>query len=74
MPTMEASYEVKGGRLLVNHEAIPLRVGVVAVALARAGWKGYEGPLSRELVDRVLTLDQRISILALAKEIETSAA
>jgi hypothetical protein len=74
MTTMNANYEVKSGKLLVNGEAIPLRKGVVGVALARAGWKGLDGPLSRELVDQVLRLDQRISVLALAREIGTSAA
>jgi hypothetical protein len=74
MTTMNANYEVKGGKLLVNGEAIPLRMGVIYVALARAGWKGFEGPLSRELVDKVLALDRRISLLALAREIQISAA
>jgi len=74
MMTTNAKYEVKNGRLLVNDEAIPLRTGVIYVALARAGWKGYEGPLDRDMVDRVLKLDRRVSILALEREIQTSAA
>jgi len=74
MMTMNAKYEVKNGKLLVNDEAIPLRTGIVYVALARAGWKGYEGPLDRDMVDRVLQLDRRISLLALARELQTSAA
>ena len=74
MVAMNANYEVKGGKLIVNGEAIPLRTGIVYVALARAGWKGYEGPLGNDLVDRMLKLDRRISLLALAREIENPAA
>jgi len=74
MMTTNAKYEVKNGKLLINDEAIPLRTGIVYVALARAGWRGYEGPLERELVDKVLQLDRRISLLALAQELRTSAA
>jgi hypothetical protein len=74
MTTMNAKYEVKNGKLLVNDEAIPLRAGIIYVALARAGWRGYEGRLDRDLVDKMLKLDQRISLLALARELATSAA
>jgi hypothetical protein len=68
-----ASYEVKGGKLLVNSEPIPLRKGIVYVALARAGWDGHEGPLTPGLVESVLRLDRRVSLLALAAEINSAA-
>jgi hypothetical protein len=70
--TTNARYEVKGGRLLVNGEGVPLRMGVVDAALARAGRKGYEGPLSGDLALKVLHLDRRVSLLALAREIEAA--
>jgi len=74
MMTNDARYEVKEGRLFVNSEAVPLRKGIVYLALARAGWNGVEGPVSRELFEKVLDADRRISIYALAQEIESSAA
>ena len=69
----EASYEVKDGRLLVNGEAIPLRKGIVYVALARAGWNGHEGPLPVRLVADMLRMDRRVSLLALARETQPAA-
>jgi hypothetical protein len=74
MPTKTANYEVKGKKLWVNGESIPLRMGVVYVALKRAGLRDYEGPLTRAVVDEVLQLDRRISLLALKAEIAASAA
>ena len=74
MMNPEARYEVKDGRLLVNSEAVPLRKGIIYAALARAGWNGYEGPISRDFFEKILTADRRISIFALAREIENSAA
>ena len=74
MRTNDARYEVKDGRLLVNSEAVPLRKGIVYAALARAGWDGHDGLVSRELFDKVLDADRRISIFALGRELETSAA
>ena len=69
----EASYEVKDGQLLVNGEAIPLRKGIVYVALARAGWNGHEGPLPVRLVADMLRMDRRVSLLALARETQPAA-
>lgn len=74
MTTNDARYEVKDGRLLVNSEAVPLRKGLVYAALARAGWDGHDGLVSRELFEKVLDADRRISIFALGRELETSAA
>ena len=74
MTTNDARYEVKNGRLLVNSEAVPLRKGIVYAALARAGWDGHDGLVSRELFEKVLDADRRISIFALGRELETSAA
>jgi hypothetical protein len=70
----DANYEVKGGMLFVNGESVPLRKGLIYAALARAGWKGVDGPVSRELFDKVVEADRRISIVALAIQLESSAA
>jgi hypothetical protein len=73
MINTHAQYEVKEGRLFVNHERIPLRKGVVYAALARAGRPGYEGPLPPEVAEAMLRLDRRISLMALARETEPAA-
>jgi len=69
----DARYEVKEGILYVNGEAIPLRKGIVYAALARAGWNGHEGLLPIQLVADMLRMDRRVSLLALADEIEPAA-
>lgn len=69
----EASYEVREGKLLVNGEAVPLRKGIVYAALARAGWNGHEGPLPLTLVADMLRLDRRVSMMALAAEVDSAA-
>lgn len=71
MMDTRARYEVKDGKLIVNSESIPLRKGIVYAALARAGWNGYEGPLPSELVETMLRLDRRVSLMALARESQT---
>ena len=73
MTPREARYEVTGGKLFVDGESIPLRKGVVYVALARAGWTGHEGPLPPALAQEMFRLDRRVSLLALARETEPAA-
>jgi hypothetical protein len=72
MISHEAQYEVKDGVLYVNGDAIPLRKGIVYAALARAGWNGHEGPLPFKLVTNMLSLDRRVSMMALAREIDAA--
>ncbi|RPH37084.1 MAG: hypothetical protein EHM91_15435 [Planctomycetota bacterium] len=69
----EAHYEVRDGKLFVDGEAVPLRKGIVYVALARAGWNGHEGPLPLKLVADMLRLDRRVSLMALARETQSVA-
>jgi hypothetical protein len=73
MISQDAEYEVKEGKLFVNHESIPLRKGIVYAALIRAGWRGHEGRLPADLVETMLRLDQRVSVIALAREIQSAA-
>jgi hypothetical protein len=68
-----ASYEVRDGKLFVNSEPVPLRKGIVYVALARAGWNGHEGPLASDVVESMLRLDRRLSLMALAREVQSAA-
>ena len=74
MMRLDNLYEVKGGTLFVNGESVPLRKGIIYTALARAGWNGTEGPLSRQLFEKVLDADRRVSIVSLALQLESSAA
>jgi len=73
MVNPNARYEVRDGKLLVNSEPIPLRKGIVYVALARAGWNGHEGLLTTDVVESMLRLDQRVSLMALAREVQSAA-
>ena len=73
MISRDATYEVKEGKLFVNGESIPLRKGIIYAALVRAGWKGREGSLPPELVEAMLRLDQRVSVIALAREAQSAA-
>ena len=68
-----ARYELNGGKLLVNGEVVPLRKGIVYLALAKAGWDGHEGPLSPELVESMLRLDRRISLMAFSTRTQPAA-
>jgi len=66
MTNPDARYEVKNGQLLVNGDPVPLRKGILFRALVRAGWRGDDGTLPPPLVESVLRLDRRISLLALS--------
>lgn len=68
MMNEEARYEILGGKLFVNGEAIPLRKGIVYAALARAGWNGHEGILPLRIVTDMLRMDRRVSLMALSAE------
>jgi hypothetical protein len=69
----DARYELKDGTLLVNDEPIPLRKGAIYRALARAGWRGLDGTLPPALVESMLRLDRRVSLLALSRDSQPAA-
>lgn len=58
-----ATVELKEGRLIIDGTLIPLSKGSIFLALLKAGWRGAEGLLSAELVDRILVIDPRIGAL-----------
>jgi hypothetical protein len=68
VPEMEQvmTYEVNRGELKVNGAAIPLRRGLILLALARAGWRGADGILTEEFARRLVMADPRIGIAGLA--------
>jgi hypothetical protein len=59
------TYEVQDGRLIVDGRSLPLNKGLVLVALLKAGWRGFDGPLSADLGLRTLEADPRIGALVL---------
>lgn len=64
MGDLKTTFEVKNGLLSVDGRVIPLRRGMVMVALLKAGWKGVEGILPLDLVRRAFQLDLRLATLA----------
>jgi hypothetical protein len=69
----ESGYEIFRGSL--RHEGRPVLVprGLLYVALARAGWRGEDGPLSVELVQRLRLADPRLPHLYLRPGRESAA-
>jgi len=69
----ESGYEIQQGILL--HEGRPLFVpkGLLYVALARAGWRGVDGPLTLDLIRRLRLADPRLKILYLRPERDAAA-
>ena len=47
---------------------IPIPKGLLYVLLARAGWRGADGPLSHEFVRHLRSLDPRLSQLYLRSD------
>jgi hypothetical protein len=64
----DSGYDILEGVLRCH--AIPVFVpkGLLYVALARAGWRGVDGPLSLDMVRRLRLADPRLSHLYLRPE------
>jgi hypothetical protein len=56
--------EVRNGLLKLNGQTLPLRKGIILLALARAGWAGGEGDLSGDLFRGLLRADPRVAFAA----------
>ena len=61
-------YEVVRGGLCRDGVPVPIPKGLLYVMLARAGWKGADGPLSLEFVRRLRRLDPRLDHLYLRSD------
>lgn len=67
------AYEIIRGGLQRDGEPVPIPKGLLYLALARAGWKGDDGPLSGDFVRRLRALDPRLSHLWLRADRESAA-
>jgi hypothetical protein len=67
------AYEILRGGLHRDGEPVPIPKGLLYLLLARAGWKGRDGPLSAEFVRRLRRLDPRLPHLYLPDERESAA-
>jgi hypothetical protein len=68
-----SGYEIIRGGLHQGGRAVPIPKGHLYLALARAGWRGEDGPLSVDMVRRLRLLDRRLSVLYLLPDRETAA-
>lgn len=53
--------EVRQGELRINGLPLPLRKGIILLALAKAGWTGTDGVLTDDLMRRLFLADPRIA-------------
>jgi hypothetical protein len=68
-----SGYEMIRGGLHRAGRAVPIPKGHLYLALARAGWRGEDGPLSLDLIRRLRLLDRRLSALYLPPDHEAAA-
>ena len=66
-------YEIVNGVLHRDGRPIPVPKGLLYLALARAGWKGEDGPLSADFVRRLRGLDPRLAHLYLPLDLDAAA-
>jgi len=59
--TGDSGFEIYRGELRRWGAAIPIPKGLLFVLLARAGWRGQDGPLSHEFMVRFRQIDPRLS-------------
>lgn len=67
------AYEIIRGGLFRDGEPLPIPKGFLFLVLARAGWKGEDGPLTAEFVRHLRSLDPRLSHLYLRGDREAAA-
>jgi len=54
--------EVHRGQLTVKGVVVPLRKGLILLALAKAGWRGTDGTLTEDFVRVLFRADPRIQV------------
>jgi hypothetical protein len=64
--------EIIDGALWVNGRASDIPRGLLFVLLARAGWRGEEGPIPPEMALRLRSLDPRFRFLYLPPDSEAA--
>jgi hypothetical protein len=68
-----SGYEIIRGGLRQDGRIIDIPKGLLYLALARAGWRGEDGPLSLDMIRRLRLLDRRLSALYLRPDRESAA-
>jgi hypothetical protein len=68
-----SGYEILRGGLHFGGRPVDVPRGLLYVQLARAGWKGEDGPLSLDFVRRLRLLDPRMSLFYLRPDREAAA-
>jgi hypothetical protein len=66
-------FEILQGRLWIDGRLSAIPKGLLYVLLARAGWKGEEGPVSLEMILRLRALDPRFRFLYLPPQADAAA-
>jgi hypothetical protein len=66
-------YEIVRGGLRRDGDPVPIPKGLLYLALARAGWKGEDGPLTADFVRRLRGLDPRLAHLYLPLDHDAAA-
>jgi hypothetical protein len=68
-----SGYEILRGGLHRDGRDLEVPKGLLYLALARAGWKGEDGPLSIAMIGRLRLMDRRLSVLYLRPDRESAA-
>jgi hypothetical protein len=66
-------YEIVNGILRRDGDPVAIPKGLLYLAMARAGWKGEDGILSREFVRRLRLIDPRLAHLYMPLDRGTAA-
>jgi hypothetical protein len=66
-------YEIVNGGLRRDGDPVQVPKGLLYLALARAGWRGNDGPLTVDFVQRLRGLDPRLAHLFLRPDRESAA-
>jgi hypothetical protein len=71
--TDHSGYEIVRGGLRCDGDPVLVPKGLLYLALARAGWRGKDGPLSAEFVQRLRGLDPRLAHLFIPPDRDSAA-
>ena len=69
----DSGYSIIGGGLHYRGRPVKIPKGFLYLALARAGWKGEDGPLLPEFVQRLRLIDPRLRVLYFPVDRESAA-
>lgn len=69
---MPPRFEIIDGGLQIDGRPSDIPKGLLFVLLARAGWRGEEGPIPPEMILRLRALDPRFRFLYLPPDSEAA--